>query len=85
MVVKFGTEADPARRLRLRQGAAIRTVRKMRGMTPSELADKIKKTQSAISQWERGVYTPRQSVQVDIAKALDVPWSMLFGLDDVAA
>lgn len=84
MVITFGTEADPAKRLRLRQGAAIRTVRKMRGLSPAELAEKLSKTPSAISQWELGTYTPRQSVQVQIAKVLDVPWSMLFGLDDAA-
>lgn len=83
-VITFGTESDPAKRLRLRQGAAIRTVRKMRGLTPAELATKIGKTPSAVSQWELGTYTPRQSVQVLIAKTLDVPWSMLFGLDDAA-
>lgn len=83
-VIKFGNEPDAGKRLRLRQGAAIRTVRKMRGLTPQELAEKLGKTPSAISQWELGTYTPRQSVQVAIAQTLDVPWSMLFGLDDAA-
>lgn len=83
-VIKFGNEPDAGKRLRLRQGAAVRTVRKMRGMTPQELAKKLNMSTAAVSQWERGTYTPRQSVQVEIAKALDVPWSMLFGLDDAA-
>ena len=83
-VIKFGTEPDPAKRIRLRQGSAIRTVRKMRGLTPQELAELVAVTPSAVSQWELGTYTPRQSVQVKIAKALDVPWSMLFGLDEAA-
>lgn len=76
---------DPAKRIRQRQGKAIRQVREMRGMSTAELAENIGVTVGAISQWETGRFSPRQHLQVAIAKALDVPWSTIFGLDGEAA
>lgn len=85
MVTQIGTEKDPAKRIRQRQGKAIRQVRQMRGMTIEELASVVGVTDGAISQWETGRFSPRQHHQVAVAKALDVPWSTLFGLDGEVA
>lgn len=85
MVRTIGTEKDPAKRIRHRQGKAIRQVREMRGMTIEDLAQAVGVTDGAISQWETGRFTPRQKHQVAVARALDVPWSTLFGLDGEVA
>lgn len=85
MVTKVGTEKDPAKRIRQRQGKAIRQVREMRGMTNRELAELVGVTPGAISQWETGTHSPRQHHQAKVARVLDVPWSTLFGLDGEAA
>jgi transcriptional regulator with XRE-family HTH domain len=85
MVNRIGIEPDPAKRIRQRQGEMIRKLRKMRALSISEFAEAVEVSEGAVSQWETGRFTPRQTVQVRIAKALDVPWSMLFGLDHEAA
>lgn len=81
VVMKVGREPNPAKRIRLRQGEMIRKVRTMRAMSMGDLAEKVDVTVGAVSQWETGRFTPRQDVQVRIAKALDMPWSAIFGLD----
>lgn len=80
-MIRVGHEPDPARRRRQRQGALIRKIRQMREMTIVELATACGVTHGAVSQWETGRFTPRDEMQVRIAKALDVPWSALFALD----
>jgi len=87
MVITVGHESDPARRLRQRQGAQIRQVRHFRNLTLRQLAERMSQqegisvTSAAVSEWERGVSTPRQHMQVALCKALDTPWSPIFGLD----
>lgn len=81
MVIRVGHESDPSKRRRQRQGETIRKVRKLRDMSIEELATSCGVTVGAVSQWETGRFTPRQEMQVRIARALDVPWSTLFGLD----
>lgn len=87
MVLTVGHDPNPARRLRKRQGDLIRQLRRHRKLTLRDLADRmctqegISITSAAISEWERGVSTPRQHMQVALARALDVPWSSIFGLD----
>lgn len=85
MLRQFGTEKDPAKRIRQRQGRAIRQVREMRGISITELADSVGVTPGAISQWETGRFSPRQHHQAAVASALDVPWSTIFGLDGEVA
>lgn len=85
MVVKIGIEPDVSKRIRQRQGERIRQTRKMRTMSPAELAEAVGVTQGAISQWELGRYAPRHEHQIKIARALDVPWSGIFGLDGEVA
>lgn len=85
MVIKVGVEPDPSKRIRLRQGEDIRNTRKLRGLSVEELAERIGCTPGAIRHWETGRYSPRQHHQVAIAKALDVPWGVLFALSGEAA
>jgi transcriptional regulator with XRE-family HTH domain len=84
MVRTIGVEQDPAKRIRQRQGGAIRSTRELRGITPEELAEQLDVTVGAVRHWETGRFTPRQTHQVAIAKALGVPWGVLFGLDGAA-
>lgn len=85
MVIKLGTEPDPRRRIRKRQGEAIRKVRQLKQISIAEFAEQLAVTPGAVSQWETGRFSPRQTMQVRIARVLDVPWSMIFGLDQEVA
>lgn len=84
MVIKYGREADSARRIRMSQGNRIRQARKIKGISIEAFAAELGVTAGAVSQWETGRFAPRQHLQVTIARALDVPHSLLFGLDEVA-
>jgi len=85
VVIKLGREPDLGKRIRTRQGAKIREVRKIRQMSTASLAEKIGVTEGAIIHWETGRYSPKQVHQVAVARALDVPWSVLFSIDGEAA
>jgi transcriptional regulator with XRE-family HTH domain len=90
-VFTFGQDTDAARALRKKQGAELRKIRKeFRGLTLRALAAKIRATgvpvtAQAISQWENGLSTPRPHMKVAVARALDFPPSMVWGLDGEAA
>lgn len=81
VVITWNTEADPRKRIRVKQGKAIRQVRTLKKIPIADFAEMVGVTPGAVSQWETGRYSPRQEVQVRIAKALEVPWALLFGLD----
>lgn len=59
-------------------GLRIATIRKMHDITQVTLAARIHVTQSALSQWERGVTMPRKAMQFRLADALRTDRSMLF-------
>jgi transcriptional regulator with XRE-family HTH domain len=80
-MLQVGHHPDPGVRRRKRQGDLIRKVRKMRELSIDDLAEACGVTPGAVSQWETGRFTPRQEMQVRIARALDVPWSTIFALD----
>ncbi len=84
MVIKYGREADPSRRIRVSQGSRIRQARKIKGLSIDEFATLLGVSAGAVSQWETGRFAPRQHLQVAIARTLDVPHSLLFSLDEVA-
>jgi transcriptional regulator with XRE-family HTH domain len=84
-VTVIGTEPDPRKRIRLKQGRSIRQVRELRQMTIEGLAERVGVSAGAISHWETGRYSPRNHHQVAIAQALDVPWSTIFALDGEVA
>jgi transcriptional regulator with XRE-family HTH domain len=90
-MISLGHEPNPAKRIRLAQGSKLRALREFRGWTLRVLAEKMSEqegisvTSAAISEWERGVSTPRQHMQVAVARALDTPWASVFSLDERAS
>ena len=60
-------------------GADIRALRKSRGLTLIELADKLDRSVGFISQLERGLSQPAMSDLRTIADTFDVPVSLFFG------
>jgi transcriptional regulator with XRE-family HTH domain len=85
IVIMDTASKTPGEALRRRQGGRIKDFRQLRKMSQSDLAGACSVTKAAVSEWENGKSTPRQHLQVKIAKALDAPWSALFGLDGEAA
>jgi transcriptional regulator with XRE-family HTH domain len=88
MVQQMGVEPDRSKRIRTRQGEAIRSTRQLRGLSVEELAEMFEPpgvTPGAIRHWETGRYSPRQHHQIELARALGVPWGVLFGLHGEAA
>ncbi len=65
--------------IKLAVGAKIRHYRKARGYTLVEFADKIHRSKSAVSKYERGEVSIDIETLDDISKALDVPLHLLFG------
>lgn len=53
-------------------GALISRLRKEKGMTQQELADKLQLTDKAVSKWERGLACPDISILPQIAEILGV-------------
>ena len=49
----------------------IKKLRKKKGLSQKELADKMAVDQTAISQWERGVSYPRVAKLQELAKVLE--------------
>ena len=60
-------------------GADLRSLRKSRGLTLSDLAEAVGKSVGWLSQVERDLSEPSINDLRDLAKALDIPMSMLFG------
>ena len=53
-------------------GILIATLRKEKGLTQRELADKLQVTDKAVSKWERGLSCPDLSVLPQVAQLLGV-------------
>jgi transcriptional regulator with XRE-family HTH domain len=62
----------------------IKIMRKQIGMSQTELAEKLKVNQTAISQWERGVSLPACEKLPDIAEALNCTIDALFRAQESA-
>ena len=54
-------------------GEIISTLRKEKGMTQKELAEKLNITDRAVSKWEREICCPYISLLEDLSKILDIP------------
>ena len=72
------TPRTPAVRIRVEQGRRIRDLRKFKKLSQEAVAEQVGVTKAAVSDWERGVSSPRDVHQVAVAKALGCPWSTLF-------
>ena len=91
-LVTLGSEPDPAKRLRQKQGAQLRQIRSdFRKLTTREVAERMNEldgitiTQQSISNWENGTNTPRPHLKVAICKVLDVHPSSIWNLDTEVA
>jgi Zn-dependent peptidase ImmA (M78 family)/DNA-binding XRE family transcriptional regulator len=62
---------------------AIRSAREQRGWSQSELARRLKRTQTAVSYWEAGKRAPGLDDLVDLATVLDVTVEIFFPPDRV--
>lgn len=63
-------------------GSRIAELRKAKGWTQKEVADRTHVTVSAVSKWERGLNFPDLAVLEPLAGALGVPVTELLGLED---
>lgn len=62
-------------------GEKIATLRKEKGMTQVELAEKLHVTNRAVSKWENGLNFPDLSLMEPLAETLGVTVSELLGLE----
>lgn len=62
-------------------GQIIKKLRKARGFTQEELAERIGVTYQAVSKWENGLGMPDISQIVPLASVFDVSTDVLFGID----
>lgn len=79
------TPKTPGAALRLKQGTLIRQYRTFRKLSQTDLASRVGVTKAAVSEWERGKSSPRATIQIEIARAVEAPWNVLFGLDSEVA
>ena len=63
-------------------GERIRAIRKQKGMTQKQIADKCGMADSAIRKYESGVVTPKIETLQRIAEALEVPINCFYGFND---
>lgn len=59
-------------------GQRVQQVRRLRGLSQEELAEKINRSSDMVSDFERGLNSTRIETLVTIAKALDMSMSELF-------
>jgi transcriptional regulator with XRE-family HTH domain len=60
-------------------GSIIKKLRRERGLTQEELAERLDVTPQAVSKWENGAGLPDISQIVPLANVFDVPTDVLFG------
>lgn len=63
-------------------GKQIAELRKAKGLTQKELANKIHVTDKAVSKWERGINFPDLGLIEELARELDTTPSILLGIED---
>lgn len=59
----------------------LKTLRKNKGFTQEELAQKLNVVRQTVSKWEKGLSVPDADSLQKIAEVLDVPVSQLLGAD----
>lgn len=63
-------------------GEKISSLRKEKGLTQKELADRLGVTDKAISKWETGVHFPDIAIMESLAEELEITVSELLGFED---
>jgi transcriptional regulator with XRE-family HTH domain len=66
-------------------GTVLKKVRKSRGVTQLQLAEKLGVTQATVARYEKGIMTPEVKRVTQIAKMLDVSVQELFEEKEVRA
>ena len=61
----------------IRIGLRVRALRRAKGLTQAELADRAERSNEAISGLERGRYRPTLDTLIAVAEALEVPVAAL--------
>ena len=64
-------------------GRRIQQLRRSRGWTQRELAEKLNVTDRAVSKWERGLNFPDMAILEPLARALDSTVIEILGLENV--
>ena len=60
-------------------GERLAALRKERGMSQEELAEKLQLTRQTISKWETGASTPDLELLIQLAEVFDVSVDFLLG------
>ena len=66
-------------------GNQIALLRKQKGLTQKELAEKLQVTDKAVSKWERGLNFPDLTLLEPLAEALDTTAVSLLGIENSSA
>ncbi len=66
-------------------GLKIKKLRKAKGLSQDELAERIDKTVDTISSIERGLSSPRIETAIELSGVLGVPLYELFQVNELAA
>ena len=61
----------------------IRAVRKNKGFTQEDIANRLHVTRQTISKWEKGLSVPDAELLAGLADELEVPVSKLLGAEDI--
>lgn len=77
-------ELSPAEELDRGIGARVRHIRKLRGMTQTQLGESLGVTFQQIQKYERGANRISTSALILLARALDVSPGALLGVDGAA-
>lgn len=64
-------------------GKKIQSLRKARGWTQKELAQRLNVTDKSVSKWERGLNYPDMAMLEPLAKALDTTVVELLGIENI--
>ena len=64
-------------------GRRIQQLRKSRGWTQRELAEKLNVTDRAVSKWERGLNFPDMAILEPLARALDSTVVEILGIENI--
>lgn len=67
----------------LETGKRIQEMRKARGWTQKELAERLHVTDKSVSKWERGLNYPDMAMLEPLAKTLDTTVVELLGIENV--
>ena len=66
-------------------GLKVKKLRKAKGLSQEELAEKIDKTVDTISSIERGLSSPRIETAIELSGVLGVPMHELFQVSELSA